>query len=229
MTGGNSASRTRRDVLIGGAGLLCAGVGIAAARESAVDPLPKGALQEATPQGFGAWRAVPAGSVVLPAESELSDKIYNDVMVRAYQNDSGEAVTLLLAYGAFQGPEMQLHRPEVCYPAAGFAIKDTQAVDLPLARGQMINAKLLDTESPARKEQVLYWTRVGDRFPMSPMAQRWAVISQNFQGNVPDGMLVRTSVQGPDAEVALPLLRSFVTAMLGGASAPFRRLLVGHA
>jgi EpsI family protein len=229
MMRGKSASATRRDVLIGGAGLLCAGAGVAAARETAVEPLPEGVLEEATPQGFGAWRAIPASGVVLPAESELSDKIYNDVMVRAYQNDRGAAVTLLLAYGASQGPEMQLHRPEACYPAAGFAIKDTQPVNLPLAGGPSINAKLLDTESPARREQVLYWTRVGDRFPTSPMEQRWAVVRQNFAGNVPDGILVRTSLQASDAEAALPVLRSFVTAMVDGAPAPFRRLLVGPA
>jgi len=219
----------RRDLLIGGIGLSCSGLAWAGARETAMTPLPDGALERLVPKRFGAWQAVQAGGVVLPPESEMSDKTYNDVLVSAYQNPAGESVALLLAYGSFQGRDMQLHRPEICYPAAGFAIKSSREVELALPNAPLVSAKLMDTASQMRAEQVLYWTRVGNAFPTTQLAQRWSVLSQNFRGNVPDGMLVRTSTitQGP--ETALPILQSFVASLVEHAAAPTRRLLVGQA
>jgi len=228
-TASPSGFMTRRNVLIGGVGLACAGMALAGARETAVEPLPEGALERMLPQSFGRWHAIPAGGVVLPPKSELSDKTYNDVLVRVYEDGAGAAVALLLAYGAFQGRDMQLHRPEVCYPAAGFDIKSSQVLGLTIPAQPLITAKLLDTQSQQRSEQVLYWTRVGHEFPTSPMEQRWSVVTQNLHGRVPDGILVRTSVAAPDVQTALPMLRNFVDAMLESSPAAARRLLVGQA
>lgn len=217
---------TRRDLLIGGAGLLCAGTSVAVAQNTAVEALPPGALEEALPREFGSWRAMPAAGVVLPPEGSLTDRLYSDVVVRAYE-DGRSAVTLLLAYGALQSGGMQMHRPELCYPAAGFAINSSQLVNLPLDRERRIRAKLLDTRSSVRKEQVLYWTRIGDEFPTSRVEQRWAVLRQNFVGRVPDGMLVRTSTVAQNSEAALPILNSFVAAMIRGVRSSARDLLFG--
>ncbi|MBC7285128.1 exosortase-associated protein EpsI, V-type [Hoeflea sp.] len=222
-----SAVASRRDLLIGSLGLLCAGASVFAARDSDVEPLPKGALESAVPKVLGAWRAVPAGGIVLPPQSDLSQRLYNDVMVRGYQN-GGAVVMLLLAYGAVQGESMQMHRPETCYPASGFGIRSAQLVQLPLAGGHAIGAKFLDTESTVRKEQVLYWTRVGEHFPTSQLSQRWAVLQENLAGRLPDGILVRTSTVASGPKAAFPVLRSFAAAMIANAPAPARRLLVGQ-
>lgn len=221
-----SPAATRRDLLIGGIGLLCAGGSVAVAQNTDVDPLPAHALEDALPQAFGGWRAVPTAGVVLPPKGSLTDRLYSDVMVRAYENGK-TAVTLLLAYGAIQSGGMQMHRPELCYPAAGFAIASSRRVALPLDRTRRIEAKLLDTQSSVRKEQVLYWTRIGDEFPTSRIDQRWAVLRQNFSGRVPDGMLVRTSVVARDIDDALPILNSFVSAIIEGVRGPARHLLFG--
>lgn len=218
---------TRRDFLVGGVGLLCAGTSVAVAHDTAVEALPPGALENGLPKSFGEWRAIPAAGVVLPPEGSLTDRLYSDVMVRAYE-DGRSAVTLLLAYGAVQSGGMQMHRPELCYPAAGFAISSSQSVNIALGKDRRITAKLLDTRSSVRKEQVLYWTRVGDEFPISRIDQRWAVLRQNFAGRIPDGMLVRTSVVARDAQAALPILNSFVSAMIDAIQASAaRKLLLG--
>lgn len=217
---------TRRDLLIGGVGLLCAGTSVAVAQNTTMDALPPGALEDGLPLTFEGWRAIPASGVVLPTESTLTDRLYSDVVVRTYE-DGRDAVTLLLAYGALQSGGMQMHRPELCYPAAGFAISSSQIVNLPLDSDRRITAKLLDTRSSVRKEQVLYWTRIGSEFPSSRIEQRWAVLRQNFRGRVPDGTLVRTSVVAQDAATALPILNSFVSAMVKGIQAPARQLVLG--
>ena len=223
---GMKVATTRRDLLIGGVGLLCAGGSVAVAQNTTVDRLPAHALEDALPQTLGNWRAMPAAAVVMPPEGSLTDRLYSNVMVRAYQDGRNE-VTLLLAYGALQSGGMQMHRPELCYPAAGFAIDSSRRVDLPLGNGRTIAAKLLDTRSSVRKEQVLYWTRIGREFPTSRIDQRWTVLRENFAGRIPDGMLVRTSVVADNAEQALPILDSFVSDMTHSVKAPARKLLFG--
>jgi EpsI family protein len=222
-------SVTRRNILVGGLGLACSGLAWAGAREAEIEPLPDGALARIMPSRFGDWRSVEAGGVVLPPESEMSEKAYNDVLVRVYEREGGDAVALLLAYGSLQGRDMQLHRPELCYPAAGFAIRGAETVDLRLPNQPAISARLLDTASQTRPEQVLYWTRVGNDFPTTQLAQRWSVVRHNLQGEVPDGILVRTSTVAADAPAALPVLRSFVQSLVGDAPPAARKLLMGTA
>lgn len=222
-------SVTRRNVIVGGIGLACSGVALAGAREAEIEPLPEGALDRLVPGRFGQWSAIEAGGVVVPPKSEMSDKAYNDVLIRVYQGPEGAAVALLLAYGSLQGRDMQLHRPELCYPAAGFAIKGAETLDLRLPNEPVISARLLDTASQARPEQVLYWTRIGPDFPTTQLAQRWSVLRQNLQGQVPDGILVRTSTVAEDSSAAMPVLRSFVEAMMHDSPPATRKLLIGRA
>ena len=220
---------TRRNFLVGSVGLACSGMALAGARTTAIEPLPEGALEKMMPMRLGQWRAVEAENFVLPPKSELTERTYNDVMVRMYQDGGGHWVALLLAYGSLQGRDMQLHRPELCYPAAGLAIQSAQTLPLPLQRHAAVPARLLETASQSRKEQVLYWARVGDEFPTTQLSQRWSVVRQNLRGDVPDGMLVRFSTNAGDAAAALPMLSSFAQAMVGDVPASMRRLLVGDA
>jgi EpsI family protein len=222
-------SISRRNLLVGGVGLACSGLAWAGAREAEMEPLPDGVLDRIMPSRFGSWRAVEAGGVILPPESEMSDRTYNDVLVRVYENGAGNAVALLLAYGSLQGRDMQLHRPELCYPAAGFEIRGAETLDLRLPNEPVISARLLDTASQSRAEQVLYWTRIGREFPTTQLAQRWSVLRQNLGGEVPDGILVRTSTVAADAPAALPVLRSFIETMMDESPPAARKLLVGQA
>ena len=220
---------SRRNVMVGGMALACSGIAWAGARKGDVDPLAEGALQRLVPERFGEWQAIEGGDVVQPPRSELSDKTYNDVLVRIYQNPAGTAIALLLAYGSLQARDMQLHRPELCYPASGFAIKSEQTLDLHLPDEPLITARLLDTSSQTRSEQVLYWTRIGREFPTTQLAQRISVVRQNLRGAVPDGILVRMSTAAPDVSTALPLLRSFAETMVETAPPATSKLLLGRA
>lgn len=222
----SSTGATRRDVIVGGLGLACAAASIGLTQNADVKPIGAEALEQALPQSLGAWRSIPAAGVVLPPEGSLTKRLYSNVMVRAYA-DGTSAVTLLLAYGAIQSGNMQMHRPELCYPAAGFAIASSQRVDIPLTADRAIAAKLLETRSSVRAEQVLYWTRVGGEFPTTRLEQRWSVLRQNFTGQVPDGMLVRTSIAASSSAAALPILENFVDALIKGVSPGTRKLLLG--
>ena len=230
MTSTDAPSRatSRRNFLVGGLGLACAGFALVGARETAIEPLPENTLPRLLPERLGPWQSSTGNGVIVPPESELSDRTYNEVLVRIY-NGPADAVALCLAYGAAQSRDMQLHRPEVCYPAAGFAVVSSRPVQLELPGRPPISATLLDTQSNVRKEQVLYWTRIGSEFPTAPLQQRLAVVTQNLRGRVPDGMLVRASTVAEGPEAAYPVLSGFLAAMVENSPPRARELLLGSA
>lgn len=222
-------SMTRRNLLVGTVGLACAGMALAAARESEAEPLSEDALGRVVPEQFAGWTSVPSGYVVLPSQNDLTDEVYNDVLIRVYQHADGASVAFLMAYGSLQSRDMQLHRPELCYPAAGFAIQSAETLELRLPGQPAIGARLLGTASQARPEQVLYWTRIGNEFPTTQLAQRWAVVRHNLRGEMPDGILVRMSTVSEDAASAFPVLRTFIGDLMNASPMAARRLLVGQA
>ncbi|MBV5336464.1 MAG: EpsI family protein, partial [Deltaproteobacteria bacterium] len=85
-------------------------------------------LQTLVPTAFGDWReeVQTSAMIVDPQQKETIDKIYKQTLSRTYINASGERVMLSLAYGDDQRDSMQLHYPEVCYPAQGFQLLSTE-------------------------------------------------------------------------------------------------------
>jgi len=51
------------------------------------------------------------------------DKLYSQILNRVYVNATGYRIMLLLAYGSDQHGSLQADKPEVCYPAQGFALQ----------------------------------------------------------------------------------------------------------
>jgi EpsI family protein len=115
----------------------------------------------------------------------------------------------------------------VCYPAAGFTINSTRDVLVPLGNGKSIPARFLVTQRGPRIENVLYWTRVGNDFPLRWAEQRLDMAIDNLRGFIPDGLLGRVSMISPDPDAALATLDAFFRAMLGALKPPGRKMLVG--
>ena len=83
------------------------------------------------PRAFGEWREEPQNSmqIVDPQQQQMIDKIYTQTLSRTYVNRNGYRIMLALAYGDDQRDSMQVHYPEVCYPAQGFTLsKKRQAL-----------------------------------------------------------------------------------------------------
>jgi len=136
-------------------------------------------------------------------------------------------VMLLLAYGSSQSGMLQIHRPEICYPASGFHLTETQVTSIPLSAGRAVASRSFTANSDTRVEQVLYWTRIGDLVPTSWVSQRLAVVRSNLQGQIPDGLLVRLSTVSDDVEHALATLKKFARAMIETMPLERRRMLIG--
>jgi EpsI family protein len=220
---------SRRDLLIGGALAGTAALGLAGSLLNQPRILPGGGLKRLIPEQAGGWRSIGNAGVIVPEEGDLSRSTYDEVLSRVYVAPGLPPMMLLIAYGGNQSGNMQLHRPEACYPAAGFVLGKPNDIVVNSPSGQPIHARLIGATSPSRSEQILYWTRIGARFPRSGLEQRLAVVRENLRGRVPDGVLVRVSTIGLPLEAALPLLTAFIRDLVSAAPVQARSLLAGSA
>lgn len=192
------------------------------------EPLAEGVLDELIPKQIGGWTFQTSSGVVLPPPDPLAEKLYNQVLTRVYQGENMPGVALLIAYSNIQNGLLQLHRPEICYPASGYSLTDTQVERLPLESGRSIPVRHFFAQGRVQSEEVIYWTRLGNDIPTSWAAQRWAVVRANLREEIPDGILVRFSLLRRDDERnAVDILTAFINALLASVTPSARKLLVG--
>ena len=166
-------------------------------------------------------------AVVPDEEDSLAARLYAEQVGRIYATPDHDVVRLLIAYGGTQSDALQLHRPEVCYPAFGFDIRGGRNVPIPLAPDVQIPGRSLEAVSDMRTEQILYWTRIGEFLPSTGAEQRWARLRSEMSGTVPDGILVRISSVGTDAERGLELNRRLATDLMNAVGPDALRVLLG--
>jgi len=220
---------SRRDLLVGGATLLAAGTAYARMPHRPTMMIGKDQLDKIVPLHIGDWSYETASGLVLPPPDQLARLLYDQQLTRAYTSPDQLPVMLLMAYGSSQGGMLQIHRPEICYPASGFHLTETQVTSIPLTTGRKVPARGFTATSDTRVEQVLYWTRIGDMIPTSWYGQRLSVIRSNLAGMIPDGLLVRLSTVSIDPVQAQQTLKTFAAAMLGAMPPTTRRMLIGPA
>lgn len=187
----------RRDLL---AAALCLG-GLGAAEwlrpQRILRLLPIGQkLAAIIPSRFDDWQVEKNDNVVMPpAEGSLADQLYDELLVRSYSDSvSLPPVVLLATYGVNQSDGLQLHRPESCYPAVGFAIVSRVLRQLFIAPDISIPVVWLTAKLGDRTEDIVYWTRLGNDLPQSADEQRNARLKAAIAGYVGDGVLIRASV-----------------------------------
>lgn len=221
-----SALPGRRDVLLGGAMALAAGVTYARMPHAHAPLIPADRLNAAVPLRFGGWSYESASGLVLPPPDQLAKLLYDTQVTRTYASDIDLPVMLLMAYGSTQSGALQIHRPEICYPASGFRLSETSEAALPIGGGHLLPVRRFSAASDTRAEQVLYWTRIGRDLPVSWAAQRWAVVRSNLRGEIPDGLLVRLSVMTRDAAGGQAVLQRFAASLLGAVTPAARHMLI---
>jgi EpsI family protein len=219
----------RRDFLIGAA---CAAAGTAAyglqpRRRLSLQGSAK--LEQIVPRQFGAWTSRDVSDLVAPQTPDsLMAKLYGETVGRVYQQaTNGVEVMMLLAHGDTQSDELQLHRPEVCYPAFGFAISRSTPIALPLAGGVTVPARRLVAVAPGRQENIVYWSRLGEYLPIDGTQQRIDRLKTAMAGKVYDGLLARFSILGSDMDAAFQSLEGFIGELVLAVQGPLRVSLIG--
>lgn len=220
------ATGSRRELLLGGLMLAAAGTALWATPRRYQSSLGQAKLDTLVPKSFEGWTMETVSGLVLPPADQLSDAIYKELVTRTYSHPDHPPVMLLIAYGGSQGGVIQVHRPEVCYPAGGYRLTQIEPHVTPLAPGVEVPSRFIRAESDVRTEQIIYWTRLGSHFPRTWGEQRVAVLEENLVGNIPDGVLVRMSTIAPGSVEGM--LDGFAAALYRSVGPRMRGVLVGE-
>lgn len=220
---------SRRNMLIGGAMLAVAGASYARKPKAPPPLLGKTKLDSLIPDKIGQWTYQTESGLVLPPRDQLSERIYDDLVTRVYAAPDGTGVMFLAAYSGQQDGMLQVHRPEVCYPASGYRLSETREMPIALNDGLRLPSRFIVAEGISRTEQLIYWTRIGPSFPTSWLGQRGAVIEENLKGIIPDGVLVRVSTIVPDDNQAVSILQGFAKELIRAVPPKARQALIGRA
>ena len=185
-------------------------------------------LPTMVPTAVGDWREAPgvAVQIIDPEMQQTIDAIYTQVLTRNYVHPDGYRVMVSIAYGKAQTDNLQLHLPEVCYPAQGFKLEGVQKVPLDLG-DHTITARRLVTHLGQRFEPLTYWTVVGDHVTASGIDKKLTEMRYGLRGRIPDGMLVRISSIDRDSARAHQRQAEFAAALVRSIRADLRGRFAG--
>lgn len=192
-------------------------------------------LQTSIPGVIGAWheRPDPRVQVSLNVGSDTNiNQPYDQSILRTYTDDQGHTIQVALAWGKHQRQEVKIHRPELCYPAQGLAVKSLSDIDFPLITpdGQPVKGKrMLAQNRNGQLEAVSYWIRLGSTYSGSAWETRLHILKEGLAGRITDGMLVRVSQavpKGDDLQAVYRRQESFAAQLVERSPTQARSLLV---
>jgi EpsI family protein len=188
-------------------------------------------LDDLVPMQFGNWRADTrsASGIIDPQTEALLNKLYSQMLSRFYVDDAGHQVMLSIAYGADQADDdVQLHYPEVCYPAQGFQVKSNRIGQIQLPEG-LVRVKRLETQQLAigRYEPVTYWTIVGDQQSLGGWDRKMSEIRHGLRGEIVDGLLFRISTLNRNFQQGFDTQDAFIRDIVRALTPAARKQLVG--
>lgn len=217
----------RRDIMLAGLGLSALGLSEALRPRRKLKLLKAGGtIDAAIPKQFGSWVSNDA-NLVSPAQAgRLAQSLYSETVGRAYHNTTtGGEVYVLAAYGDTQSDLLQLHRPESCYPAVGFTLRLSEPASIPVGSSRIPGRRVIAAMDD-RDENIVYWSRLGERLPQGGGDQRTARLLNAMDGYVADGILVRFSAVGAQEE-GFAELENFIPQLLRAAPKDLLPALVG--
>ena len=185
-----------------------------------LDYLGQQKLDDLVPKTIGRWKFVAASGLVVPPEDQLSRTLYSQLLTRVYSDGENPPVMLLIAQSAGQTGILQVHRPETCYPASGYQISAVTEHDIEVGPSALTTNSLSATNE-GMTENIIYWTRVGDRIPTTWKQQKLDTAEANLRGIIPDAVLVRISTVNNDEAAGRATLDAFTKMLI--ASVPRSR------
>lgn len=172
-------------------------------------------LKRIVPKQFGDWRVVPSVRLIEPEPGSLSRQLYSQELGRGYRDHDGNLVMLLIAYGPDQSARLQLHRPELCYAAAGFRVLPTFSSSVVYRKDlPPLPVRRLLAKRESRREPITYWTRIGENITGNVIDRQLARLRLLAHGRIADGVLIRVSTIGLASEKAYSLQDHFIRELL---------------
>jgi EpsI family protein len=212
---------------IAGVAMLCCAALASAWRPVAVAQ-PGFQLEALIPEKFGHWQ-VDASVVPIaptPDVQQNLDKLYGQIVSRAYVNEQGERMMLVVAWGGDQSDSLKAHRQEVCYTAQGFTIRDLHS-DVLKVQGSTVPLVRMHAQKDSRSEPVSYWFTMGDHVVIGRLDRLIAQIGYGLAGKIPDGLLVRVSNVSRDVPASFAAQDDFMRALLSTLAPTEQRRVAG--
>jgi EpsI family protein len=183
------------------------------------------------PSSFSDWKEMKTSTaqIIDPQQRETLDRIYSQTVGRTYVNSNGYRIMLSLAYGETQRGNMQLHHPEVCYPAQGFAVRTNKTGAINAADRSIPVRRLETAFENSRYEPVTYWALVGSKITLGSFSRKIIEIQHGLKGEIADGMLFRISSIDRDSEFAFRMQEKFVLDLVSSLSKEDQVKLIGTA
>lgn len=214
----------RRGLLIGVGLTALAGISYWRTPKVISQPISNTEFRAAMPSLVGTWRSRASAELVLPPQDD-SNKLYENLETRIYEANGLPAMMVLVAYSSVQQNDIQVHRPEVCYPASGFPIITSHPIRLKFGT-RIVDAMELKADRGGVVERIIYWVRVGEDFPVSWARQRFSMAKANLEGGVPDGVLFRVSALEPPGDDVSDMLLRFLHLFVSQSSALMRETIL---
>jgi EpsI family protein len=187
-------------------------------------------LADIVPSRFGGWHVdvLSAGGIVNPQTEAMLNKLYGQLVDRVYVDGMGRRIMLSVAYGADQADDdVQLHYPEVCYPAQGFRVTSNRVGRVTVPQGDIMVRRLETQFGDSRYEPVTYWTIVGDQQSLGGWDRKLSEIRHGLRGEIVDGLLFRVSSIDRNSAQAFELHNAFVEDIVSAMTPQARRQLAG--
>jgi EpsI family protein len=189
-------------------------------------------LEDIVPTRFANWRVdtTSVGGVVNPQTEELLNKLYSQILDRVYLDDSGRRIMLSIAYGADQADDdVQLHYPEVCYPAQGFRVMSNRRDVVATPQGPIMVRRLDTRRTETYFEPVTYWTIIGDQQSLGGWDRKISEIRHGLHGEIVDGLLFRVSSSNRNTQEAFMTQDKFIRDIVAAMTPAVRLQLAGLA
>lgn len=133
---------------------------------------------------------------------------------------------LSIAYGSDQSYSMQVHRPEMCYPAQGFEIKHLSRGSFHFGETELPVIRMVASLG-ARIEPITYWVMMGEAAVRGNWEQHLARLKYGLTGKIPYGLVIRVSTISADEAQSYQIEEDFVRVMLEAMTPQSRRILTG--
>ena len=194
------------------------------------DERPSVDLDRLVPTQFADWRVeqLYSAPVINPQQQETLERIYSQTLSRTYVNRQGYRIMLSVAYGRNQSKSLELHSPEICYPAQGFTVLHKEPATLQL-NGHAVQGFHLETSMGPRHEPLTYWNVIGDKISTSMLSKRFVDLGYSVRGRIADGILMRVSSIDNNNDNAYAQQSRFSNDLAQAINPDFRNRFIGAA
>lgn len=173
-------------------------------------------LETSIPNKIGNWSALASPlmqvSITQGNEPDINQP-YDQSVLRTYADDQGHQIGVAVAWGKHQRQEVKIHRPELCYPAQGYAVKQlidhTFNINSITTQQPIIGKRMIALDRNGSMEVVSYWIRIGSIYSDSAFKTRMHILQEGLAGRVTDGLLMRVSQKVPVSAEPSQLERAF--------------------